>query len=469
MRRYLSARVAGPIAGMAFGLAAVVCPAGDARAAPAHVVLLTIDGAIGPATQEYVHRGLATAAESHAEAAILQMDTPGGLDVSMRGIIQDILASPVPVIGYVAPAGARAASAGTYLLYAAHVAAMAPATNVGAATPVAIGIAEPPKPEAGTAKPDVAGNGGDENTMTRKQVHDAAAYIRGLAQLRHRNADWAERAVRESVSLSADEALKQGVIDLIATDRDDLLARIDGRIVQTPAGTRPLATRAAAIDVVEPNWRTRLLAVITNPSVALLLMLGGTFGLAMELMSPGAVLPGVAGGLCLLLALFALQMIPVHIAGVLLIVLGVGFIGGEIALPAYGSLGVGGAIAIAVGALILVEPGNPGFEVPLGIAIGSGVIGAALAVFVGRMAWRARRRPITSGPEMIVGSAGEVVEWTGDRGWIRLDGELWRARWMAAAPAPSAVRAGDTLRVVALEGLTLRVTGDGNDRRETGG
>ncbi len=278
---------------------------GGATAAPTPVIVLPLTGAIGPASEDFVERGLIRAEKDGAQLVVLQIDTPGGLDTSMREIVKSILASRVPVAAFVAPSGARAASAGTYILYASHVAAMAPGTNLGAATPVAIGAPSPmpaapatPGKEPDAGKPEKASPGDDGGTMARKQTHDAAAYLRGLAQLRGRNVEWAERAVRESVSLSADEALAQHVVDLNARDIPELLAKLDGRRVMTAGGERELATAGAEAIVVAPDWKSRFLSVIANPSVALILMMIGIYGLFFEFSNPGFVLPGVVGAIC---------------------------------------------------------------------------------------------------------------------------------------------------------------------------
>src|SRR5690606_22207264 len=296
---------------------------------------------------------------------IVQLDTPGGLDTAMRDMIKATLASPVPVVIYVAPSGARAASAGTYLLYASHVAAMAPATNLGAATPVQIGSPPPPssKPEQKEEKddkeePPVAGTAAE-----RKAINDSIAYIRGLAELRGRNAEWAESAVRTAASLSASAALEQNVIDIVAEDLDDLLRQLDGRRVRVSTGEVQLATRSLEVERIEIDWRTQLLSVITNPNVAYLLMLIGVYGLLLEGYNPGAILPGVVGGICLLLALYAFQVLSVNYAGLALMVLGIALIIAEAFSPSFGALGLGGIIAFVIGSIILMDTEVPGFQI----------------------------------------------------------------------------------------------------------
>jgi len=417
-------------------LPAFLCAPALAGQAP--VELIAIEGAIGPAIADHVHRGLERAAKSGAQLVVLRLDTPGGLDVSMREIIKDILASPVPVAAFVAPSGARAASAGTYILYASHVAAMAPGTNLGAATPVSLFDTEKDK----TKSP---------NAMERKVVHDASAYIRSLAQLRGRNADWGERAVREAVSLSSDEALKLKVVDLVAADVPQLLERLDGRILNLNGKQIALATRGAAIDAFEPGWRTRFLAVITDPAIAYVLVLVGIYAIFFEFMNPGLVAPGVAGAVALLIGAYALHLLPVNYAGLGLILLGIGLMASEAFFPAYGSLGIGGGIAFVVGSVMLIDTDVPGFGVPLPLIVGLTVASAAFVISVMALALRARRRPVVSGRENLVGAAGEVLHDFEGEGWARVQGETWRIR--SAVP----LKAGERVAVAAVDGLILHV------------
>jgi membrane-bound serine protease (ClpP class) len=435
----------------------------------AGVALLTIDGAIGPANADYIVRGIAHAAEQRQQLVVIEMDTPGGLDTAMREVIKAILTSPVPVAAWVAPSGARAASAGTYILYASHIAAMAPGTNLGAATPVAVGIG-PEQPEPGRQpergrtegqKQPKGGAAGDDtdkapagSAMERKQMHDAAAYLRGLAQMRGRNAEWAERAVRESVSLTADEALKQNVIEYVASDLPKLLAQLDGKTVTVLGQAQRLNTRGAPVAELGPDWRTRLLGAITNPSVALLLMTIGVYGLVFEFMNPGFVAPGVIGAICLLLGLYALQLLPVNYAGLALIVLGLMFMGAEAFLPSFGILGLGGIVAFVAGALMLIDTELPGYGIPPVLIAVLGVASALLLTGTARLALVTRRRPVVSGAASLIGAVVKVdsVAAGSDReAWVHLEGETWRA--VSSLP----LRPSQTVKVVRRKGLTLEV------------
>jgi len=388
-----------------------------------------VEGAIGPASADFVRRALTRAEKEKAQLVILQMDTPGGLDTSMREMIKHILASPVPVATFVAPSGARAASAGTFILYASHHAAMAPGTNLGAASPVSIG---------GSPQKDDKKDGGVD-TMTKKVTNDAVAYIRSLAQLRGRNADWGEKAVREAVSLPAEEALKLKVVEYVATDVPDLL--------------RKLGKSNAQVVQVDVDWRTRILGVITNPSVAYILILLGIYALIFEFTNPGLVLPGVVGAICVLLAMYAFHLLPVNYAGLLLIVLGIAFMVAEAFLPAFGSLGIGGLIAFVLGSIILIDADTvpASFEIPYTLIGGVAAASAAFLFFAIGMAVRNRRRPVVTGREQMIGARAEALEDFEREGWARVHGESWRVR----SNAP--VRRGDRLQVKGIDGLILTV------------
>ena len=431
-----------------------------APSAGREALLLNLDGAIGPASAAFVEEGLEAAERQGARVLILRMDTPGGLDTSMRAIVKAITASQVPVIGYVAPSGARAASAGTYILYACHLAAMAPGTNLGAATPVRIGglggsEPSPESPAAGEGKPEngeVQKNGtGQGDAMSHKLVNDATAYLRSLAELRGRNADWAERAVREGASLSAEAALKLRVVDLIAPDLGDLLAQANGRRVQTAVGSQVLETAGLAVVERKPGWSTRALAILSDPNIAYILLLIGFYGLIYELANPGAVLPGTVGAVCLLLALYAFQLLPVSWAGLALIALGLGLIVAEAFVPSVGALGLGGVAAFVIGSLMLIDSDSPDFRISIPLIGGFALLSAVLLVFVLGLAVRAQRRPVATGGEELMGALGTAVSGFPGAGSVHLRGEIWSAR--SSQPIPS----GTPIRVRGREGLTLLV------------
>jgi membrane-bound serine protease (ClpP class) len=447
-------------------LSALVLWASALGAPKAPVVVLTLEGAVSPATADYVVRGIRQAADRNAGLVVLRMDTPGGLDTAMREIIKGILGSPVPVASFVTPEGARAASAGTFILYASHIAAMAPATNVGAATPVPIGIGgpreDPEKKEPRKAKeegekdssakkPEEDKKAPPKGDMTQKQINDAAAYIRSLAQLRGRNADWGESAVREAASISAEEAMRLKVIEIIASNLDDLLKQVDGRKMTVQGVERTLNTAQAEIVEIEPDWRSRLLAVIANPGVALILMMIGIYGIIFEFSNPGFVLPGVVGGICLLLALYAFHLLPVNYVGLGLILLGIAFIVAEAFMPSFGVLGIGGTVALIIGAVILIEPGAGAYEVPLSFIITLGVVSGLTVFAIVAMAAKARQRQVVSGVENIVGAPGVVLDDMDTQGWARVQGENWRV--VSSVP----LRRGQKVRVARIDGLTLGV------------
>ncbi len=385
------------------------------------VLQLEVEGGIGVATADYINSGIEEAVASGAELVIIKIDTPGGLAKPMRDIVQDILVSPVPIAVYVAPTGARADSAGTYILLAAHIAAMAPTTHIGAATPVPLfGGGEPT--EEGEEAP-APSPGADAKIM-----NDAISYIRGLAERHDRNADWAETAVTEAATLTDTEALEQNVIDVIATSTRDLLAQIDGREVEVAGETRTLDTADADIVEFEANWRIRLLNVIANPETVLILGLIGLYGLMYEGLNPGAIVPGVVGAICLLLAAYALQVLPVNYAGMALIIVGVGLIVAEAYAPSFGVLGIGGIIAFVIGAIIMFDTGVPGFGISYAFVIGISLTFAVLLVWLIGYLLKLRRRGGVSGRDSIVGGVATAIEDFSDDGRVWLEGEAWHAR-----------------------------------------
>lgn len=420
------------------------------------VLTIAIDGPIGPAATGYVKDALAKARERHADAVILRLNTPGGLASSMREIIADMLASPVPVIGYVAPSGAHAASAGTYLLYATHIAAMAPGTNLGAATPVQIGSPVPGLPgitpdKDGKDKKDSARQTEQKDAMTAKAMNDAVAFIRSLAELRGRNADWAEKAVREAASLSASAALQASVIDLIARDPAELLRQTDGRVVELPGGDRRrLATKDATIETIDPGWISRFLSIITNPNVAFILLLIGIYGLIFEFMSPGAVAPGVVGTICLLLGLYALNLLPINYAGLGLMMVGIALLTIEAFNPTV-VLGLGGAIAFVLGALMLFRIEAPGYRLSWTFAgiVATMFIGLILIV-LGSLR-RTRKAPAQVGAQAMRGLPAEVLDWNDIEGHVFTQGERWQAR------GTEAFKPGEMVEVASITDLTLTV------------
>lgn len=433
------------------------------------VWLLKIKGVIGPASADYTVRGIETAIRSGATAVILQIDTPGGLDKSMRSIIRAILASPIPVIGYVAPGGARAASAGTYILYACHIAAMAPATNLGAATPVQLGApgmpSMPQEPQDPTAPPTDGEQPQDsrqpsptqkpafpDSSMKRKIINDAAAYIQGLAQLRQRNAEWAEKAVREGVSLTAEQAASIQVIDFVSESVDQLLQQVNGRELTFNHRQITLNTAQATVHEHNPDWRSEFLAVITDPNVAYFLMLLGIYGLIFEFSNPGLGIPGVVGAICLLIALYAFQVLPISYAGLGLIILGIALMAAEAFAPSFGVLGIGGIIAFIVGSIILMDTDLPGYQIAMPVILGVAVASAALMIFILGLILRSRQRAVVTG---LIALEGQVttVESVHDNGMavIRLQGELWQV------DCPDTLQKGDTVAVKSAEGVVLKV------------
>jgi membrane-bound serine protease (ClpP class) len=416
-------------------------------------ILLDVQGPIGPATAEYLINALEKSTDRNAELVIIRMDTPGGLDASTRDIIKAILNSPVPVATFVTPGGARAASAGMYILYASHIAAMSPATNVGAATPVSIIGGEQPGPKKTPAEDDE----GDEadtdtgNTMMRKAVNDAVAYARGLANRHGRNADWAEEAVREAASITAEKALETGVIDLIATDTGDLLRQVDGKTLDVRGREWVLETGALQIEQLEPNWKAELLGVITSPTVAYLLLLIGIYGLFFEGYNPGAIFPGVIGAICLLVALYAFQMLPVNYAGFALLALGIILMIGEAVVPSFGVLGIGGIISLVIGSIILIDTDIPGFTVSRPLIGALALVSSLGLMGIIAIALKARLRPVVSGREQLIGATGVALTDVYHEGEVFVHSE----RWSAVSNSP--LNKGQTIKVTGIDGLTLIV------------
>lgn len=412
--------------------------------------VMTLDGAIGPATAAFITHGLEQARETDARLVVIRIDTPGGLDTSMRAIIREILAMPIPVVTYVSPSGARAASAGTYILYASHVAAMTPGTNLGAATPVQLGAPAAPdqgeKGEKAKAQPASAAE--------RKAVNDAVAYLRSLAELRGRNADWAEEAVRSGASLSAEAALKQGVIEVVAPDLPALLAALDGRTITIKGEQHTLATAGIAVEQIEPDWRTRLLATITDPNIALILMMIGTYGLLFEFLNPGSLVPGTVGAICLLIGLYALAVLPVNFAGVGLIVLGVGLMVAEGFAPSFGILGLGGLVAFVIGAAIMFESDIPEFQVDWATIAAVAVFSAGLLVLVARTGLSSFKHKVVTGAAGLIGARATVEDWQGGKGHVFVHSERWNAH------GPEHLARGDWVRVEKISGLNLAVAPD---------
>ncbi len=427
------------------------------NAAERLALVLDVEGPIGPSTRDFISRSLETAGARNVALVIIRLDTPGGLDASTRDIVKSILNSRIPVATFVAPPGARAASAGTYILLASHIAAMSPATNVGAATPVSI-IGDTPKPEK-MVDDGEEGQGGESDkgaadpgdAMAQKVVNDSVAYIRGLAEKHGRNADWAELAVREADSISSEEALELGVIDLIAENIGDLLEKIDGMAVEINSREQVIDTSGLETEQLEPDWRSELLGVITSPTIAYLLLLIGVYGLILEGYNPGAIVPGVVGAICLLVALYAFQMLPVNYAGLALIVLGIVLMIAEVMAPSFGALGIGGIIAMVIGSIILLDTDVPGYAVPRALIGSIALIGSLGLMGIVWFAVRARNRPVVSGREQLIGATGAALEDFESEGEVFVHSE----RWHAVSESP--IQADQAILVIGLDGLTLKV------------
>ena len=433
-----------------------------AEGKPAQAIILEIQGAITPAVSDYLNRGISKAVAIGADLIILRMDTPGGLDRSMRDIIQNILASPIPVVSYVAPEGARAASAGTYILYASHVAAMSPATNLGAATPISIGkLPETSNSsKAGERKEREEKAIHDDSTMERKMISDASAYIQSLAERNGRNADWAVKSVREAVSLTADEALKLNVINIIAENLEDLLDQLDGRQVLLDSGPWTITTGTMTTSVLSPSWRYRLLSVISDPNVAYLLLLLGFFCIIFELINPGVILPGVTGVISLFLAFYAFQILPINYSGLALIIVGLAFLISEVFVPSFGSLGIGGITALVFGSLILID--DEALKISMTAIVGTSITIAILILLLMSRIISIKRKKVRTGEEALIGMIGEAADDFTVQGRIWLIGESWRAR--SSRP----VTKGEKVKVISRDGLELTVESLSPPKRKTG-
>jgi membrane-bound serine protease (ClpP class) len=433
----------------ALALAATIFGAGSARAQTEdrHVVRIVVDGAISPASAEFIRDGIDEAADGGASALVIVLDTPGGLVESTRRIVQAMMASRVPIVVYVAPSGARAGSAGVFLTLAAHVAAMAPGTNIGAATPVSMGGGGLP---GGPAPADSAIEGGGD-ALDRKILNDTVAFIRTIAEQRGRNADWAETAVTEGASVTETQALEQNVIDLVAPTLSSLLEEIDGRPVQLAQGATTLRTAGADVRTIEKGIRFKILDTIANPNIAFILMMIGIYGIFFELMNPGAILPGVVGGISLLLAFFALQALPVNYAGVLLILFSLILFIAEVKVVSHGLLTVGGVIAFVLGATMLFDTPGSFLRVSWSVIIPAALLTAGFFAVVMGLAWRAWKAKPTTGREGLVGERGVVRRRIDPEGQVLVHGEIWRAR------AEQPLDAGEKVEVVGADGLTLEV------------
>jgi membrane-bound serine protease (ClpP class) len=430
-------------------MAAAVTPQAGAQP-PSRVFVTEVNGVIGVATTRQITQAIQKASQENASALVMRLDTPGGLVSSTRDIIKEMIASPVPVIVYVAPSGARAASAGTYITYASHLAAMAPGTNIGAATPIEIGSipglpGSQPKDKDSKAEP--------KSAAQNKAINDAVAMMRSLAQLRSRSADWAEKAVRDAATLTAVEAQREGVVDVVADSLNDLLAQADGRKVMVAGVETTWRTRNSEIITVAPDWRTKALSAISDPNIAFLLMLIGFYGLILEFWNPGSFAPGVIGAICLIVGLTALTALPVNYGALGLLMLGILLMIGEAFTPGIGALGIGGLAAFIVGALFLFDGGDTDIEFAVSrwLVFGSAIATAGMIITIGGAAWSARKRAPVTGSEQMIGMRGEVVGWSDLRGSVRVHGEIWSAR------ANRPLQVNDTVRVVGREGLTLIV------------
>ena len=453
-------------------LLVALAAAGMVRAWGSEVWVVELEGAIGPASSDYFVRSLDRAGEQNIDLLVLRLDTPGGLDKSMRDMVKAILGSKVPVATYVAPNGSRAASAGTYIMYASHIAAMAPATNIGSSTPVSIGggdglpfpmPGDTPAEEEEEPAGDESLDEGDEapaaaeapagSAMERKVLNDSVAYIKGLAELRGRNVEWAEATVLEAANLTASEALEANVIDFVAEDLTALLAMADGHTVQIDGADVAIDTGEPAIEFIEPDWRYELLGIITDPNVAYILLMIGIYGLILEFYNPGMGIGAVVGVICLLLGAFALQMLPINYAGLALLIVGIGLLAAEAFSPSFGVLGIGGVVAFVIGSIILMDTDLPAYQISAPVIAAAALLSVGVMVFALGAAFRSRRMRDASGKESMVGGRGRVVDAFTDEGRVRAFGEVWRAR----GPRGVALEKNSRVTITGVEGLELTV------------
>lgn len=402
-------------------------------------LVLHIDAPIGPATQDYIERGITYANKEHYAMIVLQMNTPGGLETSMRGINEAIITSPLPVIAYVAPSGARAASAGLFIMYASHFAAMAPGTNAGAASPVKL---------QGETK---AADAKDQNADEKKAVNDAAAYIRSLAQLRGRNVEWAEQAVREAVSVSAIEAKKLNVINEVANDYPDLLKKLDGRTAMVQGVNETLNTKDIQLTHMPADWRYQFLSFLTNPNIAYILMLIAIYGLFFELSNPGLILPGVAGIIALFLVLYAFQLMPINYVGLSLVLIGIGFMVLEVLISSFGMIGFGGVIAFIIGSVMLFNDNESGYYLTWPLILIMSIISISFFFMLLSLAVKSHKKAIVTGKEGLIGSKGVVLNVMNEQIVVRVLGEIWEAR------SSQMLDRGQKIRVAQVNGLILWV------------
>lgn len=465
--RLLSFAIIAAILLCAAGTSLVYGQTGRIRTEGRLVLVADLTGAIGPASVRFVEKSIDTANDRQAELLVLRINTPGGLVTSMRDMIEDIIAAPLPVIGYVAPPGARAASAGTYIIYATHVAAMAPGTNIGAATPIQLGgLPSLPSPgeQEGKKKDDTSKDESSdqppkdlmpEDPGKAKAVNDALAFIRSLAELRGRNVEWAEKAVRQAATLSAEGALEQNVVEILADDLDALLQALDGHRVMVGKDERILSTAGARIEQLQPGFISGLLAIITNPNVALILMMIGVYGLIFEFANPGSIGPGVVGVICLILGLYALNQLPLDYAGLALIILGLIFMTIEAFTPSFGVFGFGGITAFIIGATVLIDTDIPAYQISRSVIAGMAIASGAILIVLLGYVLRAARHPVRTGREGIAGQEAEVIDWSGREGHVWLAGERWHAK------SNDTLMEGDKVHVQRLDGITLQVVREG--------